>query len=1132
MEFTGERFIPNKTDVELEQEHFIRYIFARQFVKDKVVLDAACGEGYGSNILSIDSKEVYGIDISDEAIEEANKKYNDKNIKYIKSDIAKMVFEDKKFDIVISFETIEHINETLQERFLEEVKRVLKNDGILIISTPNKKVYSDKYNYHNEFHEKEFYRDEFISFLQKYFVNVELCDQYCELVNIIKNKNNSKAYDDSNILIDDISKYYVAICSNKDINKDYYSIYRTMPNDNYANIIDRILLLQKEVEDRNAHISKLDEEIKVSNKEIERLNSRIDELSKWGTKLDLENKKIAFNVEEYKKNIKEKEKLNENNLEIISKLNEKLYNNQQEINNLLKINDDLKNKIIKNEIIITEGKKEILDLNQKIDQQEVKFENEINNKTAHIDVLLERDRELERIHNSVFWKVFVVLNKIKSIIFPENSKRLFVAQVMRKVINNPKVYMRKISKSGEFIKHIVKEDISQLNNRMDKFEEVNIPVENEKLKIVLSQDTKEYEKIEFNYEENPLVTIIIPVYNQWNYTYHCLKSIKENTQDVKYEIIIADDVSMDETKDIQNYIANINVIRNETNLGFLLNCNNAAKRARGKYIHFLNNDTNVQKNWLSSLVSLIESSNDIGMVGSKLVYPNGKLQEAGGIIWNDASGWNYGRLDDPEKPEYNYVKEVDYISGASILIKKSLWEEIGGFDKRYVPAYFEDSDLAFEVRHKNYKVMFQPLSIVVHFEGISNGTDENTGIKSYQVVNKDKFTRKWNEILRNKHFKNAEDVFLARDKSKNKKTILVIDHYVPHYDKDAGSRTVFQYLKMFINKGFNVKFIGDNFFKHEPYTTTLQQLGIEVLYGSYYMSNWKQWIKTNRKYLDIVFLNRPHITMNYIDYIKEYTDARIIYYGHDLHFLREYREYEITRDRQILENSKKTKINEFKIMRKADVIYYPSEVEVNEIKKEDNTIDVKAISAYIFPKEKIKNYTMNTKKDLMFIGGFNHGPNVDGIKWFVEEIFEIVLKKYPNMKLYIIGSNAPEDILKLNSENIIVVGYVTDEQLVEYYQKCRIDVVPLRYGAGIKGKVVEAMYYGIPIITTSIGAEGLKNSNEFLGIGDTKEEFANEIITLYNDEKKLKEMSCKAKVYINDNFTEDSAFNIIEQDFS
>ena len=225
----------------------------------------------------------------------------------------------------------------------------------------------------------------------------------------------------------------------------------------------------------------------------------------------------------------------------------------------------------------------------------------------------------------------------------------------------------------------------------------------------------EHGKLHFDYVEHPTVSIVIPVYNQIHYTYACLLSILENTKDVTYEIIIADDVSTDATKELSLYAENLVICRNKTNQGFLRNCNQAAKAARGKYVMFLNNDTQVTPGWLSSLVNLIESDPTIGMVGSKLVYPDGRLQEAGGIIWSDGSGWNYGRLDDPEKPEYNYVKDVDYISGAAILLSTDLWKQIGGFDELFAPAYCEDSDLAFEVRKAGYRVVYQPLSKVIHF---------------------------------------------------------------------------------------------------------------------------------------------------------------------------------------------------------------------------------------------------------------------------------------------------------------------------------------------------------------------------------------------------------------------------------
>ena len=213
----------------------------------------------------------------------------------------------------------------------------------------------------------------------------------------------------------------------------------------------------------------------------------------------------------------------------------------------------------------------------------------------------------------------------------------------------------------------------------------------------------------------------------------------------------------------------------------------------------------------------------------------------------------------PENSEFNYVKEVDYISGCSIMIRAQLWKQLGGFDERFAPAYCEDSDLAFQVRAAGYQVLYQPLSVVTHYEGVSNGTDVASGQKQYQIVNKKRLFEKWKNVLQKEHFKEGENVFRARERSAKKPCLLMVDHYVPTYDQDAGSRTVFEYLKLFVKIGYDVKFIPDNFNRSEPYTTTLQQMGIEVLYGPWYAQHWKEWVLENARQIEYVFLNRPHI---------------------------------------------------------------------------------------------------------------------------------------------------------------------------------------------------------------------------------------------------------------------------------
>lgn len=653
--------------------------------------------------------------------------------------------------------------------------------------------------------------------------------------------------------------------------------------------------------------------------------------------------------------------------------------------------------------------------------------------------------------------------------------------------------------------------------------------------LKIGEGYRTHGKLHFEKAENPTVSIVIPVYNQIDYTYVCLASILEHTKDVSYEIIIADDVSTDATAELTKFVENVTICRNETNQGFLRNCNQAAKAARGKYVMFLNNDTQVTAGWLKSLVDLIEADPSIGMVGSKLVYPDGRLQEAGGIIWSDGSGWNYGRLDDPDKPEYNYVKDVDYISGAAILLSVKLWKEIGGFDERFAPAYCEDSDLAFEVRKAGYRVVYQPLSRVIHFEGVSNGTDVNGGgLKRYQVENSRKLQEKWAAEFKKQCENNGNpDPFRARERSQGKKIILVVDHYVPTYDKDAGSKTTFQYLKMFLEKGFVVKFLGDNFLHEEPYSTTLQQMGIEILYGQEYQVKIWDWLKEHQNDIAVAYLNRPHIAEKYVDFIKENTNIRMIYYGHDLHFLREGREYELTGDPKRRESAEYWKSIEFRIMRKAEVSYYPSYVEQEAVNAVNPKIRVKAIVAYVFEKflESIPD-DFERREGLLFVGGFAHPPNADAVLWFARDIYPLIREKI-NADFYIVGSKVTDEIKALEQpgNGIIVKGFVSEEELSRLYATSRIVVVPLRYGAGVKGKVIEAVYNGAPIVTTSIGAEGIPQAEDVMAIVDEPSDFAEKVVSLYQDTEALTKMSHRTQQYIREYYSVDAAWSVVGEDF-
>jgi GT2 family glycosyltransferase/glycosyltransferase involved in cell wall biosynthesis len=621
----------------------------------------------------------------------------------------------------------------------------------------------------------------------------------------------------------------------------------------------------------------------------------------------------------------------------------------------------------------------------------------------------------------------------------------------------------------------------------------------------------------------PLVSLIIPAHNQWAHTHACLATVVRHSDDIPYEVIVADDVSTDETKNISAHVDNILHIRNDENLGFLLNCNHAAQRARGKYLLFLNNDTNVQKDWLKHLLDLVENDASIGMVGSKLVYPDGRLQEAGGIIWKDANGLNYGRLDDPRKPEYNYLKDVDYISGACIMIRKELWDQIGGFDEQFTPAYYEDTDLAFMVRKLGYRVVFQPKSVVVHFEGISHGTDLGSGIKSYQVRNKELFLNKWRKVLETEQFAIDENIFQARDRSRNKKTILFIDYQVPLFDMFAGSRTNYMYLQMLVKMGLNVKFIGADFLNIEPYSTALNGLGIETLDGDWYKNNWQKWIMESAEHLDYVLFNKPDPTNIFIDFIREHTTAKILYQGHDLHYLRLKRKYEIEGGKALLAESLEYERIEKEIFAKSDAILTFSSFENEVIRAIVPHKVVETVPLYFYDYFKPIKTDFAKRKNILFVGGFDHTPNLDAVSWFVQYVLPHVLQATPELVLDVVGSNPPDKIMKLASDSVRIMGFISDNRLNEIYDCVRMVVVPLRFGAGVKGKTIEALYHGLPIVSTSVGIEGIPGIEELVNPADTHEQFAAQIVELYSDPERLKEISTRNNDFVKRNYSTEMA---------
>jgi GT2 family glycosyltransferase len=608
----------------------------------------------------------------------------------------------------------------------------------------------------------------------------------------------------------------------------------------------------------------------------------------------------------------------------------------------------------------------------------------------------------------------------------------------------------------------------------------------------------------FTAVEKPVVTIVIPVFNNWQITENCLRSLSRQRFSVGVQILVVDDGSSDQTPTRLAEIPGITVVTQPKNAGYMYAIRAGVSAASSEFVLLLNNDVVVCDNWLEPLLARAQDPT-IGAVGSMLLFPNGSLQEAGALMFSDATGANFGKGDDPRRPWYQTPHQVDYCSGASLLVRKKAWDEVGGFDVNFAPAYYEETDFCFALRDLGYAVWFEPASRLFHLEGASYGNELSLERQALLEKNRQRFLNKWRAEL-STHWAPSYENQVGASWAPPLGRVLIIDQKIPQPDQDSGSIRMMGVIQILVEMGFGVTVLALRLAPTEPYLSTLRTMGVEVLDGRI---NYTHEIARLAPYVKFALLSRPDETALCYELLREFAPGvPLIYDTVDLHFVRESRRAEIEGSAEVARSAQTYRELELGLVAKCDATFVvtPSEKTLlDELVPDKKIAVVSNVHGDLPPGPGFAG-----RKNLLFVGNYEHLPNVDAVEWFAKEILPIIRQTLPEVSLAVVGANLPDRLAALAGPGIEIVGWAKD--LRPFYDQTRVVVAPLRFGAGIKGKMGEAAVHGVPVVASPMAIEGTYFvPGQDLLCTDNAQQFATDVIALYQDQEKWEQFSNNAR---------------------
>lgn len=608
--------------------------------------------------------------------------------------------------------------------------------------------------------------------------------------------------------------------------------------------------------------------------------------------------------------------------------------------------------------------------------------------------------------------------------------------------------------------------------------------------------------IVFAEEPAPLASVLIVGWRRAPYLLDCLRALLRSVRRVPYEVVLVlNEPTPELVHSVQATVRGATVVQTAANLGFAGAVNRAAEQARGEYIVLLNDDTEVESDWLERLVETAERRPDAGAVGSTMVFPDGTIQEAGSILWHDGSTLTVGRGLPGDSRRYDFERRVDFASGGSLLVRRGTWERLGGMALDYFPAYYEDTDFCLRIAESGASVWYQPRSRVMHHESTStNETYRNFLFEK----NKQQLRTRFADVLRARvtaapwdEAAVEEAVWRAMGAPER---VLLVDDQVPVPAKGSGMPRMAEVVTALQDSGRYQVSVWTSLVDGGLDNDLLCSLGVEVIDEPLE----EHLVRPGRRYAAAVF-SRPHNYERYAPLVRAaQPEAALVYDAEALFFRRIEREARLRAaaggsGEQLAAAAAEMRRCEAAIAADADHVVAISEEEADLLRASARCpVEVHGpLLAGITPSPS----GFGARRDVAFVAGWAAGadsPNADGLAWFAREVLPKLRARVPDARLLVTGVGPPANLLRLAGPGLSFVGSVPD--LAALYDAVRVVVVPMRYGAGVKNKTVEALQYAVPVVSTTVGAEGLPiDDPDVVSVADDATGFAAAIAALLDD---------------------------------